>query len=144
MGYNLERRTALLKLHDDYEGVELRVRRDVPLKVRFELVRLYNQLTMSQEDAQGLEGIVALEQIYGYFCEHYLLEWNLEEDDKSLAPTLEGFLTLPPELATAVVQATLELGNEVSNPLAGSSGNGSIPEDGKTLPEQSITGLLQS
>lgn len=139
MGYEVVRRTALLRLHDDYEGAEIRVKRDVSLKVRFELVRLYTQLSESQEDAQGaanlshavlVTSVAALEQVYTYFCEHYLVEWNLEQDGQSIEANLEGFLTLPPELATAVVQTALEAGNAVPSPLGGASSNGDTPEDG--------------
>jgi hypothetical protein len=143
--FTVPRRTAKLQLHDEYEGAWMRVKIDVPLGVRFEMLRRHQAMPDNEERASGSDLIGAATDLFGFFCEHYLLEWNLQEEDGSALPAnIDGFLELPPDLAAAVITATLQGGIEVPPPLVSASDNGNTPAAISILAGSSLEAPLPS
>ena len=119
--YSVPRKTCVLVLTGDYEGAEARCRLDVGIGTYFAISKL---------DGEDAAQVVAACQRFG---DEILSEWNLEEDGKLIPATGEGFLSIPPALCLAMIQAWSEAMTGIPAPL----GEGS-PSLGEGSPEPSM------
>ena len=122
--YNVPRKTCVLVLTGDYEGAEARCRLDVGMGTYL----TFQRLTASQEPDQ-------LEEACRSFGDDVLSEWNLEDEGQAIPATGDGFLMIPPALATAMIQAWSEAMSGLPAPLG--EGSPSSAEDSRepSMPE---------
>ena len=91
MGFKLPIRTARLVFDGDYQGLEVKVRLNIPLKTYLAI--------------QDLLAENKLLELIQEFARSALLEWNVEAiDGKILPATPEGMLEVDPAMAARIVQ----------------------------------------
>tara|TARA_R110002020_G_scaffold463716_1_gene683928 strand:- start:985 stop:1341 length:357 start_codon:yes stop_codon:yes gene_type:complete len=95
----LERRKAKLVFTDtEYEGLEIMAKLDVSVSVFLEL----QALARTEEPAE-------LKAAFKKFGDEILLSWNMEDENgDSIKANSEGFLSLPPVVATEILKAWSE------------------------------------
>ena len=100
MGFKLERRTAKITFPDNHEyaGLEMECKLDVDLQTFLEIQAMAESAT-----PDGNAGV------YTKFGEDILVNWNLEDEDGTpVSACGSGFLTLPPNVAGAIITAWTE------------------------------------
>ena len=99
--YVVQRRRAILEFADpDYEGMCIETRLDVDMRTFLDLQSLAGGADSSPDD---------LRSAFSMFGDEILASWNLEDEDGRVLPAdAEGFLSLPPGLATKVLGAWTE------------------------------------
>jgi len=96
----VQRREALLTFPEghQFEGAEIRAKLDVDIATFLELQKLGEGANI-EETRDG----------FRRFGDEIILEWNLaDEDAKSIPSTGEGFLSLPPNICTAIIGSWAE------------------------------------
>ena len=96
----LQRRDANLTFPEDHEfhGLEIRVKLDVSISTFLEFQTVSE--TNTAED---------MKMMFLKFGNEIVLEWNLhDEQGKPVPPTGDGFLGLPPNICTAMIQSWAE------------------------------------
>jgi hypothetical protein len=99
--YVIQRRRVLLVFEEpEYEGIRIEARLDVDLRTFLDLQQLASQSDNNPED---------LRAAFSMFGDEILFSWNLQDEDGTVLPAdAEGFLSLPPALATKVLGAWTE------------------------------------
>ena len=114
-GYRIQRTTAKLRLHDEFEGAWVRVTLGVPMGIMWALRDMARRPTEEQSD----------EEFSSFFAEHFLMEWNIRNEEGSPLPAdLTGLSQLPADLMKAIISATLEAVVTPPAPLSSPSTNG--------------------
>jgi len=96
----VQRREALLTFPQghQFEGAEIRARLDVDIATFLELQKL-GEGASTEETREG----------FSKFGDDIILEWNLaDEDAHSIPSTGDGFLSLPPNICTAIISSWAE------------------------------------
>jgi len=106
----LQRRRARLEFaQPEYEGMFIEARLDVDMRTFFELQAL------AGDDASTGNMKAAFEM----FGSQILEGWNIQDEDGStLPPDADGFLSLPPNLGTAILGAWSEAVTSAGEALA--------------------------
>jgi len=107
--YSVPRKTCVLVLTGDHEGAEARCRLDVGMGTYF---------AISKIDTDDKAQIIAACRLFG---DEILIDWNLEDEGQVIPATSDGFLAIPPALATAMVQAWSEAMTGTAAPLVEAS-----------------------
>ena len=83
MGFRIPTKTALLVFDGDYEGAEVRVRLNVPVRIYLDV------LTGGDDDVPGSRTRSLIETALSL-----IVDWNLEDKDSKPVPlTMEGMLS---------------------------------------------------
>ena len=93
----VERRDCLITFPEDhmFAGAEIRARLDVDIQTFLEF-----QTMSAAADASEMA------DVFKRFGDEIVLEWNLhDEDAKPVPPTADGFMSLPPNICTAILGA---------------------------------------
>jgi len=99
-------RYATLKFEGtEWEGLEVRVRLDVPLGILMEVQAL------SASETEALE-------MFPIFADNALDSWNAEIGGELLPATAEGIKSLPLEVNLLMVRAWIKAVQELGTPLA--------------------------
>ena len=96
----LQRREGNLTFPEDHEfhGLEIRVKLDVNISTFLEF-----QIVSETNTAEDMR------MMFLKFGDEIVLEWNLhDEDGKPVPSTGNGFLELPPNICTAMIQSWAE------------------------------------
>tara|TARA_Y100000593_G_scaffold92787_1_gene185506 strand:- start:2716 stop:3063 length:348 start_codon:yes stop_codon:yes gene_type:complete len=96
----IQRREALLAFPDghEFEGAEIRAKLDVDIGT-------FLQIQSMTENATAEE----TRSVFEKFGDDIVLEWNLhDEDGKPVPSNGKGFLSIPPNIATAIISAWAE------------------------------------
>ena len=118
MGFEEPARTLTLVFDDeDYAGAEVVCRRNVAMRVYFEIARSQSG---DSESAMRL------------FGDHVLHAWNIERKGEALPADGEGMLDISPEFALLIISSWTRVVTDIPRPLDEPSPNG-VP-----LPEQPI------
>jgi len=111
MGYRRESRRITLDFADpEFNGLEV-VTRSVPLGTFLAM------LDSSSDSAKTA-------QLFQDFAENALIEWNLEDDNGPVPPTLAGMKAQDTDFMLSIVKAWLDAIGTASAPLVGASSNG--------------------
>ena len=115
-GYQVKEKSLTLDFTGgEYEGAEVRLRLNVPLRTVFEIQKL------------GLEG--KDEAVIQELGTEVLLDWNLQRKDGTAIPaTAEGLLEMPSDFGMLVLKQWTEALKGDESPLGGTSPNGSTSE----------------
>ena len=114
--FSVPRKTCVLVLTGDYEGAEARCRLDVGMKTYFIIAGI---------DTDDKAQIIAACRLFG---DEILIEWNLKEDGgEDIPATADGFMSLPPDLCLAMIQAWSAAMTGIPAPLG--EGSPSSKED---------------
>jgi len=93
----LERREAILEFPEDSPqyGLQVRARLDVDIATFLQFQRL-------GDDPSSDDTRILMEK----FASDIILEWNMhDEDAQPVSPDRDGFMTLPPNVCTAIIGA---------------------------------------
>ena len=114
MGFKIPKRTALLILHGDYEGGEVRATLDISM-ADYLILKRWRASEVEQDEEKALR----------FFADRFLISWNLESDDGALISCSgDGMMQIPLNLAVAILNAWQENMEGVPAPLATPSGDG--------------------
>ena len=93
----IQRRRARLEFSQpEYEGIFIEARLDVDMRTFFEL-----QALASDQSAPG-----NMQAAFEMFATQILESWNIQDEDGTTLPAnAAGFLSLPPNLGTAILGA---------------------------------------
>ena len=99
--YVIQRRRVILVFQEpEYAGIHIEARLDVDLKTFLDLQSLAGASDSDPDD---------LRAAFSMFGDEILDSWNLEDEDGRVLPAdADGFLSLPPALATKVLGAWTE------------------------------------
>ena len=98
---------------EDYKGLEVVCRRNVPMRVYFELAR-----------AEKSAGYEQVEEAMRLFGDKVLLSWNFAPDGVELPANAEGMIDGSFELARLLIRAWMQAIASVSAPLDETSTDG--------------------
>ncbi|ANS03207.1 hypothetical protein [uncultured Mediterranean phage uvDeep-CGR2-KM18-C74] len=101
----VQRRDCVLSFPEDSEfhGAEIRAKLDVDIGTFLELQKM-SENAGSEQTSEG----------FRRFGDEIVLEWNLADEDARPVPSNgEGFLTLPPNICTAIIAAWAEEASSV-------------------------------
>ena len=109
--YVIQRRQAILVFSEpEYSGMHIEARLDVDLRTFLDLQSLAGGAESNPED---------LRSAFSMFGDDILSSWNLEDEDGTVLPAdAEGFLALPPALATKVLGAWTDAATTPGEDLA--------------------------
>lgn len=129
MGFRLPPRTAKLVFDGKWEGLWARVLLNASLGDMLAMQRAQANIIDLETAVQRISGDALtpddLEQIYRFFGDSLLLEWNVEDEDGVPLPaTGDSMIVIPGELAAAMVSARLDAVGRVPVPLAQPSADG--------------------
>jgi len=102
MAYKLTPRTAKLVFEGEYDGAEVRVTLDHPLR-RF----IEAQALQASQDIEGLCQFVA----------EILVDWNLEDEDGAIPANYEGLIRVYPALVNNIITRWMEAQVSLPAPL---------------------------
>ena len=103
-GFKIPKRTARLVFEGDYDGAEIVVRLDVPVKTFLQIQDLI-------QNEQQFE-------VFQVFGETIIDEWNLEDDDgKPLPANGQGMYSIPIDLANIIMTKWSEVAVQAPDPL---------------------------
>jgi|TARA_Y100000296_G_C5168332_1_gene255947 hypothetical protein len=103
-GFKIPKRTARLVFEGEYEGAEVVVRLDVPVRAFLEIQELVNA-------EQHLK-------VFGIFAEMVLDSWNIIGDDgKPMPADIKGMNAIPIDLANSILTEWAEVAAGVDIPL---------------------------
>jgi len=99
--YVIQRRRVILAFEEpEYAGIHIEARLDIDLKMFLDLQSLAGASDSDPDD---------LRAAFSMFGDEILASWNLEDEDGRVLPAdADGFLSLPPALATKVLGAWTE------------------------------------
>ena len=116
-GFTLQRRTINLTFSDgDLAGLSVVCRLDIALGMFLEFQSAASASTVDDSEAN-------IGESFRLFAENVLISWNLEEDGKPIAPTVEGFFSLPPAIASEIISRWSQEVTELNDPLDMQSDN---------------------
>ena len=88
--FELTRKTAKLVFEGDFEGLVAYAKLDVALGLFLEIQAMVDE-----------ERTV---EVYKKFGDEILISWNMQEDGKDIPPTGDGFMLLPINASTALIE----------------------------------------
>jgi len=97
----VQRRDCVLSFPEghSFEGAEIRAKLDVDIRTFLELQKMGEDSVSPESTRSG----------FHRFGEDIIQEWNLhDEDAKPIPATGEGFLSLPPNICTAIIASWAE------------------------------------
>tara|TARA_R110000751_G_scaffold250373_1_gene349923 strand:+ start:392 stop:763 length:372 start_codon:yes stop_codon:yes gene_type:complete len=112
--FELTRKTAKLVFEGDFEGLVAYAKLDVALGLFLEIQAMVDE-----------ERTV---EVYKKFGDEILISWNMQEDGKDIPPTGDGFMLLPINASTALIEEWTKVVATPAIPLSEQSNSSSILE----------------
>lgn len=103
-GFRIPIRTGKLVFHGDWQGAEVIVRIDVPVRVFMDI----QDLVASEKQLQ----------VFDVFGNRVIESWNIQDEDGlPIEPNGKGMTEIPIQLANLIVEQWVEVATQPSIPL---------------------------